>query len=343
MPPAGVLANSDVAGNRMAAARIQKSLTIGEIQRLQELAKRKNRGADPPRLRDDSSGITRIVSPMTVLQVLQSTTAYFKKREIESPRLNAEHLLAHSLGRKRIDLYVEFERELAEAELAPLRELVKRRGRGEPLQHLLGTVEFCGHTFVCDKRALIPRPETEELVQLLLQSEIENRELEILDVGTGSGVIAISLAAALPEAKVHAVDVSEDALSLARENAARILPPERQVQFATSDVLANVTSTFDVIVANLPYVPESDRSTLQREVLHDPERALFGGPAGDEVIRQLIKSAPSHLRPGGLLALEIGIGQAENLTTFLQQHGYHDVSARQDFAGVTRFLLSRYG
>ena len=280
---------------------------------------------------------------MTVLEVLQNTTAYFKKREIESPRLNAEHLLAHSLGLKRIDLYMAFERQLLEAELAPLRELVRRRGQREPLQHLLGTVEFCGKTFLSDKRALIPRPETEELVELLnAECGTRNAELRVLDVGTGSGVIALSLAAAFSDAEVHAVDVSEDALGLARENAERLGLASR-VQFMRSDLLSKVSDAYDLIVANLPYVPSSERSEVAREVLYDPANAVFADATGEEVIRKLIAAAPAHLKPGGLLALEIGIGQAETLMAFLREQNYHDISARQDYAGVTRFLLSRYG
>jgi release factor glutamine methyltransferase len=277
---------------------------------------------------------------MTVLKVLQSTTAYFKKRGIESPRLNAEHLLAHALGCKRIELYLEFERDLAEDELAPLRELVRRRGQSDPLQHLLGTVEFCGRTFLCDKRALVPRPETEDLVELL-KSEVRDQKSKILDVGTGSGVIALSLATRFPEAEVVGSDISEEALSLARENAARL--GIGRVQFVQSDLLQNISGDFDLIVANLPYIATVDGSTLSREVLHDPEVALFAGEAGDELIRELIAAAPARLRANGMLTLEIGIDQADTLTALLSEKNYHDISAKNDYSGVTRFLFARYG
>jgi release factor glutamine methyltransferase len=293
-----------------------------------------------PEISRDVSTSLDMTKTKTLLAVLQSTTAYFTKHKIENPRLNAEHLLAHALGRTRMDLYLEFERNLSEEELGPLRELVKRRGQGEPLQHLLGTVEFCGHLFGIDKRAMVPRPETEELVELL-QSKIENRKSRIVDVGTGSGVIALSLAQEFPEAKVYAVDISEDALALARENAARL--GLDRVHFQKSDLLENLSERFDLIVANLPYISMQDRHLLAREVLHDPEVALFGGPSGDELVRRLIEKAPSHMEPGGLLALEIGADQAEGLSEFLRQKNYHDIELKTDYAGVTRFLLARYG
>ena len=278
---------------------------------------------------------------MTVLEVLQATTAYFKKHNVENPRLNAEHLLAHVLGRKRIELYLEFERVLTESELAPLRDLVKHRGEGEPLQHLLGTAEFCGLTFLCDKRAMVPRPETEELVELV-ESKIENRELRIVDVGTGSGVIALTLAVKFPEAEILAVDISDDALALAQENAARVKLADR-VRFLKSNLLENVEGCFDVIVANLPYISIQDRQSLSREVLHDPEVALFASAQGDELVRELIAQAPSQLRPGGMLALEIGIGQSEALLSALAEKNYRDISFKNDYSGVKRFLFARYG
>ena len=278
---------------------------------------------------------------MTVLEVLQATTAFFKKHDIENPRLNAEHLLAHVLGRKRIELYLDFERKLTETELGPLRELVKRRSEGEPLQHLLGTVEFCGQVFLCDKRAMVPRPETEELVELL-KSEIQDPKSEILDVGTGSGVIALSLAAEFPEARILAVDVSDDALALAQENAIRLDLSDR-VQFLKSRLLETIAGPFDLIVANLPYISTQDRRTLSREVLRDPEIALFAGPRGDEPVRELINRAPTRLRPGGMLALEIGLGQRDALLSALAEKNYRDICSKNDYNGVTRFLFARYG
>jgi len=280
---------------------------------------------------------------MTVLEVLQSTTGYFQKRNIDSPRLNAEHLLAHVLSRKRMELYLDFERRLRESELAPLRELVKRRGSGEPLQHLLGTVEFCGRSFHCDKRALVPRPETEQLVELLISHlETETAYSRMVDVGTGSGVIALTLAAEFPKAEIVGVDISEDALTLASENAERLGLVDR-VQFLRSNLLVSVQPGFDVIVANLPYVSTEDRQNLSREVLHDPEVALFAGVHGDELVRQLIAQAPSWLRPGGMLAMEIGIGQSETLVAALAEKNYRDIWTEKDYSGVIRFLFARYG
>jgi release factor glutamine methyltransferase len=278
---------------------------------------------------------------MTVLEVLQAATAHLKKHGVENPRLNAEHLLAHVLGRKRIELYLDFERKLTETELGPLRELVKRRSEGEPLQHLLGTVEFCGLTFLSDKRAMVPRPETEELVESL-KSEIEDPKSKIVDVGTGSGVIALSLAAEFPEARILAVDISDDALALAQENAIRLDLGSR-VQFLKSRLLETIEGTFDLIVANLPYISSQDRHTLSREVLRDPEVALFAGARGDELVRELIDQAPTRLRPGGMLALEIGLGQGQALLSVLTEKNYRDICSKNDYNGVTRFLFARYG
>jgi release factor glutamine methyltransferase len=188
---------------------------------------------------------------------------------------------------------------------------------------------------------MVPRPETEQLVELV-ESKIEKRESRILDVGTGSGVIAISLATKFPEAKVLAVDVSDDALALAQENAVTLNLKDR-VQFLKSRLLENVEGAFDLIVANLPYISTQDRHTLSREVLHDPEDALFAGAQGDELVRELIDQAPTRLRPGGLLSLEIGLGQSETLLSALAEKNYRDICSKNDYNGVIRFIFGRYG
>ena len=189
------------------------------------------------------------------------------------------------------------ERALAEPELAPLRELVRRRGQGEPLQHLLGTLEFASHVFVSDRRALVPRPETEQLVEYIGDLPLP-RNARILDVGTGSGVIILSLAARCPDAELHASDISEEALALARENAEQLGIPDR-IHFARNHLLDGLEGAFDLIVANLPYVAATEAAQLAPEVQHDPAIALFGGTTGDELIRELIAAAPPHLPGGG--------------------------------------------
>jgi len=188
---------------------------------------------------------------------------------------------------------------------------------------------------------MVPRPETEQLVELV-ESRIDNRESRIVDVGTGSGVIALSLAAKFPEAKVLAVDISDDALALAQENAA-MLNLRGRVQFLKSRLLENVEEAFDLIVANLPYISTQDQHTLSREVLHDPEVALFAGKRGDELVRELIDQAPTRLCPGGMLALEIGLGQSEALLSALTEKNYRDICSKNDYNGVKRFLFARYG
>lgn len=277
----------------------------------------------------------------TVLEVLRATTEYFSSHGVESPRLNAEHLIAHVLGKKRIDLYLEFDRPLGERELQPLREFVRKRGTGIPLQHLLGTVEFHKRVFSVDARALIPRPETELLMELLLREPLP-AEARVLDVGTGSGVIALTLAGELPSAQVTAVDISTDALALARENAERVGLAGR-VNFMQSDLFSGVEGAFDLIVANLPYIPGGDIPSLAREVKHDPALALDGGPVGTEIIDRLIAQAGTHLRPSGQLALEIGHNQAIRLTAELEQHNFRDIRAVPDYQGALRFLFAIYG
>ncbi len=279
---------------------------------------------------------------MTVLEVLNGATDYLTRHGVESPRLNAEHLLAHVLRkRKRIELYLEFERPLGEVERAPLRELVKARAEGRPLQHLLGTVEFFGREFATDRRALIPRPETEQLVENVL-SRIPDPAARFLDVGTGTGVIALTLALERPEATVQAVDVSADALALAKENAKRH-GLDTRVSFASSDLLESVSGSFHAVVANLPYISSGELPTLSREVRHDPALALDGGADGLDLVRRLVAEVPRVLVPGGLLALEIGHDQSAAVSSLLASHNYRDIAPERDYQNVERFFFAVHG
>ena len=277
---------------------------------------------------------------MSLLEVLKGASEFLGKQGVESPRLNAEHLLAHVLGLKRMDLYLQFDRPLGETERAPLRDLIRRRGTGIPLQHLLGSVEFCGRTFKSDARALIPRPETEQLVERALTYTSLN---SILDVATGSGVIPLTLALERPDAMINATDISTDALTLARENA--VLLGVDRIVFHEADLIPESLrqNSFDLITANLPYIPSSEISTLSREVQHDPQLALDGGADGLDLVRRLAPLAYECLTPGGHLLLEIGIDQSDEVMTCLAGHNYRDITALPDYQGILRFIEAMKG
>ena len=218
-----------------------------------------------------------------------------------------------------------------------------RRGKGEPLQHLLGTVEFCDLEFLTDSRALVPRPETEELTHYLLSLTWPDRAA-ILDLGCGSGVIGIALAhhlAARGGARVTLADLSSDALSLASENAARLLPAAIAVETIKSDLFSSLgDARYDLIVANLPYIPRSAETALSREVLRDPPLALYGGETGLEVMEQFLAAAPDRLLPGGKIAMEFGIDQGAELARLAEDHGLSGVTLRNDLSGIERFLFA---
>jgi len=279
-----------------------------------------------------------------LLEVLRSSAEWLGKRGVESPRLNAEHLLAHVLGKRRLDLYLEFDRPLSESELGPMRDLLRRRGEGEPLQHLLGTAEFCGRTFACDARALVPRPETEELVERVA-ARIEAAGASpgmLVDVGTGSGVIVVTLALRFPEQALAAVDLSPEALALARENAARHGVADR-IRFIEGNLLASVEGTIGVVVANLPYIASGEIAGLSREVQRDPVAALDGGADGLDLIRRLAAEAEGCLPEGGLLALEIGHDQGAALKELLGGGAWRSVEVEPDLQGRDRFVFATHG
>jgi release factor glutamine methyltransferase len=283
--------------------------------------------------------VTLPAFPMsTVLETIDGGTRYLEKRGIEDARRNMQMLVARQLGCTRMDLYLQFDRPLEESVLAPLREVLKKRGEGIPLQHLLGTVWFHKYEFKTDARALIPRPETEELAEWILTWELPENQ-SVLDMGCGSGVLGLTLAAARTAWDLTLADVSPDALSLARENAAKL--EVTNANFVESDLFSAIDGDFDGIVANLPYVPDSERSTMSKEVLHDPALALFSGADGLDLIRRFIPEAFQRLRPGGWLVMEIGHDQASQVAGFLQASSFTDIEVKTDLSGVARFPFAR--
>lgn len=281
---------------------------------------------------------------MTVLEVIQKSTAFLAKRGVESARLQTELLLAHVLKMPRMKLYLNFERVLVEAELEQLRTLVKRRGEREPLQHIVGSTSFCGLEIKVNKNGLIPRPETELLAERAwtFLSSIVVQPPTALDFGTGSGCIAIFLAVKCPAAQIHALDVSAEALALARENAAQNAVTE-QIQFHHGDGFSALPAglKFNLIVSNPPYISSAEIATLEPEVRdYDPELALDGGEDGLDFYRQLATTAAQFLQPNGALMMEFGEGQAPAICEILKAQNWRIESVEKDYTQRERFLIA---
>lgn len=282
---------------------------------------------------------------MTVLEVIQRSTDYLGKKGVESPRLQIELLLAHVLGLPRLQLYLNFERPLTEAELATLRELVRRRGDREPLQHLTGSVSFCGLEIAVNRDVLIPRPETELLAELAWQflATLNPQPSTVLDFGTGSGCLAIAIAAKCPAAIVHALDISSAALDVARANVARH-GLDGRVCFIHDDGLGALPAgaRFDLMVANPPYIPTAELASLQPEVRDfDPRLALDGGSDGLDCVRRLAAEGGGFLQPAGRLMLEFGDGQGRAVETMFAARGWGTEPLMVDLSGRDRFLIAR--
>ena len=286
----------------------------------------------------------------TILDALQKGTGYFEKHGIESARLNMQHLLAHVRRCERMELYTRFDDELFEDELEQLRELMRARVAGKPLQHLLGTVEFLNLEFKSDARALIPRPETEELAALLVEMDWPDSPT-ILDMGCGSGVLGLSLGAALLEERddvfVTLADISTDALALSRENAEKHESKldGAVIEFFESDLFSAIDpeAEFDLVAANLPYLSQADMADISVEVRQDPETALLGGPNGTEIMEKFLIELPQFLAPEGLAALEFGLGQEQLLVAHARSAGFEQIEIVKDLTDRPRFLLVRNG
>lgn len=275
----------------------------------------------------------------TVLKLLQWTADYFREKGIESARLNAEQLLSATLEMDRVALYVNFERPLNAAELSRYREKVQRRAGREPIQYILAETEFWSLPFQVNPAVLIPRADTEVLVEEALKKM--DGCSSVLDIGTGSGAIAIALAHERPELQVTALDCSEGALEVARSNARRN-GVEGRVACLVGDLKNLPPGPFDMIVSNPPYIPSRDWAQLMPEVRdHEPRLALDGGDDGLEAYRRIAVQSVRVLPPGGWLLVEIGVGQAADVTALFKAAGLTDVAQRDDYAGIPRVVMAR--
>lgn len=279
---------------------------------------------------------------MTVLEVIQKSSEFLAKKGVDSPRLQTELLLAHQLKLPRMKLYLNFERVLSSSELDALRATVMRRAQREPLQHIIGSTSFCGLEMVVNKHVLIPRPETELLAELAWQflSTLNPQPSTCLDFGTGSGCIAIAIAAKCPMARIVALDVSPDAIAVAKQNAAGNAVQDR-IEFRCGDGFGTLNGgeKFDLIVSNPPYIASEEIATLEAEVREfDPRGALDGGADGLDFYRRLAAEAGAFLKSNGKIIIEFGEGQAKDIGDIFAAKQWTVESVHQDYTKRERFL-----
>ena len=279
----------------------------------------------------------------SLLELLKKSTDFLAKKGIDNARLQSELIFAGTLHCRRLDLYLQFERPLTQAQVDTLRERILRRARREPVQYIVGDTDFRTLTLKCDPRALIPRPETEELVGFVLEKLNTLRPAgtpaRVLDLGTGTGAIALSVAAERPETEVVAVDKSADALALAEENASAL--GISSVRFLRSDWFENVTGTFDAIVSNPPYLTQDEWECAQPEVRdHEPLSALVADNAGLADLEKILRGARERLSPDGFVAFETGIAQHDALARIAAECGFSKTESRTDLSERPRFFFA---
>lgn len=277
----------------------------------------------------------------TISSLLNWTVNYFKSKNIQSARLDAEVLLSHVLRQERIYLYVHFDEPMEQNELSKFRECVKKRAQHVPIAYIIGEREFMGLPFKVTKDTLIPRPDTEILVENVLNNVDKDKEIEIVDIGTGSGAIILSLLVNLPKAQGKTVDISSKAIEVAKENAVNLQVNDR-CEFFVGDLFAPLNdSKFDVIVSNPPYIPQKDIATLEDDVKeYEPVSALTDGGDGLSYYRRLLSEGKAYIKENGFIALEIGIYQSEDVKQIAMDNGWKNIKIIKDYAGIDRVVLA---
>lgn len=278
---------------------------------------------------------------ITVLEVIKLSTEYLQKKGVESPRANAEILLAEILKCKRLELYLSFDKPLAENEVQMYREFIRKRGLRIPLQYIVGNVEFYGLKLIVNEHVLIPRPETELLVEKIINDANKSANLKILDIGVGSGNISLSISKNLPNSKVVSIDISENAIEVANQNA-KLNSLQERVEFRLFDIMnddLNVLGKFDVIVSNPPYVSENDYKSLEPELKnHEPKIALTDNSNGLSFYKHIIEVSNQLLNKPGKLYFELGMDQSEQIKIFFEQKKFSNIEVFKDYSGIDRII-----